>query len=72
MSWREVMQAGAMGVVDSGLEQMRHGRDEYDAARKVFDRAPVVTPSAMRYLAMRGLADLLREIREEGESYGGA
>lgn len=26
MSWREVMQAGAMGVVDSGIELMGQGR----------------------------------------------
>jgi hypothetical protein len=69
MSWREVMQAGAMGVVDSGIELMGQGRDEYDSAQEVFDRAPVVTPSAMRYLAIRGLADVLREVRDEAQTF---
>jgi hypothetical protein len=41
------MQAGASGVVDTGIELMDQGRGEYDAAREVFDQAPVVTPSAM-------------------------
>lgn len=69
MSWREVMQAGAIGVVDSGIELMGRGRDEYDAAQEVFDLAPVVTPSVMRYLAIRGLADVLREVRDEAQTF---
>lgn len=69
MSWREVMQSGAMGVVDSGMELMRTGRDEYAAAQEVLGREPVLARSATEYLTMRGLADVLREVREEELSY---
>ena len=68
MPWRDVMEAGAMGVVDSGVDLMYHGKDEYDAAQEVLARKPVLTPSAVDYLAMRGLADVLREVRDEAAS----
>jgi hypothetical protein len=42
MSWVEAMQTSATGVDNSGIELPGSCRDE-DAAREVFDRAPVVT-----------------------------
>lgn len=65
MSWREIMEAGAKAVVDSGLDLVQAGAAPEDAARQVLDRKPVLTPSAQEYLQVVGLATLLDAIHEE-------
>ena len=70
--YREVFDAGAMGVVDSGLDLvLKQDRDPYDAAEEILARGPVLGEKARRYLISRGLADVLREVQMEGHDYKG-